>query len=75
MSDKRACALIGTRNAMFRAPPVERNRRGPGGGGAVLTPIGREGSAPYRAVEPETAAGSAAPLEALPATSPAKGNA
>jgi molybdate transport system regulatory protein len=67
MSYKRAWALIGTLNAMFRAPLVESSRGGPGGGGAVLTQLGREVLAQYRAVEAEAAAGSAARLERLEA--------
>lgn len=51
MSYKRAWELIGTLNAMFRAPLVESTRGGPGGGGAVLTDPGREVLALYRAFE------------------------
>jgi molybdate transport system regulatory protein len=65
MSYKRAWELIGTLNAMFRAPLVESTRGGPGGGGAVLTELGREVLALYRAFEAEAAAGGAARLDAL----------
>jgi molybdate transport system regulatory protein len=65
MSYKRAWELIGTLNAMFRAPLVESTRGGPGGGGAVLTELGREVLALYRAFETEAAAGGAAPLMSL----------
>ena len=65
MSYKRAWELIGTLNAMFRAPLVESSRGGPGGGGAVLTDLGREVLAQYRAFEAEAAAGGAARLAAL----------
>jgi molybdate transport system regulatory protein len=65
MSYKRAWELIGTLNAMFRAPLVESTRGGPGGGGAVLTELGREVLSQYRAFEAEAAAGGAARLDAL----------
>ena len=65
MSYKRAWELIGTLNAMFRAPLVESSRGGPGGGGAVLTDLGREVLAQYRAFEADAAAGGAARLAAL----------
>jgi len=65
MSYKRAWDLIGTLNAMFEVPLVDSTRGGPGGGGAVLTDLGQEVLALYRAVEAE-ATGAAAPhLEAL----------
>ena len=65
MSYKRAWELIGRLNAMFRAPLVERTRGGPGGGGAVLTDLGREVLDQYRAFEAEAAAGGATRLAAL----------
>lgn len=65
MSYKRAWELIGTLNAMFRAPLVESTRGGPGGGGAVLTELGREVLAQYRAFEEETATAGAARLMTL----------
>jgi len=65
MSYKRAWELIGTLNAMFRAPLVESTRGGPGGGGAVLTDLGREVLSQYRAFETEAAAGGAARLASL----------
>jgi molybdate transport system regulatory protein len=65
MSYKRAWELIGTLNAMFRAPLVESTRGGPGGGGAVLTELGREVLAHYRAFETAAAAGGAERLAAL----------
>jgi len=65
MSYKRAWELIGTLNAMFRAPLVDSTRGGPGGGGAVLTDLGHEVLAQYRAFEAEAAAGGAVPLAAL----------
>ncbi len=65
MSYKRAWELIGRLNAMFRAPLVERTRGGPGGGGAVLTDLGREVLGLYRAFEADAAAGGAARLQSL----------
>jgi molybdate transport system regulatory protein len=63
MSYKRAWELTAMLNAMFRAPLVESTRGGPGGGGAVLTDLGREVLAQYRAFETE--AGGSARLAAL----------
>lgn len=65
MSYKRAWELIGTLNAIFRAPLVESTRGGPGGGGATLTDLGREVLTQYRAFEEEAAAAGAARLDAL----------
>lgn len=65
MSYKRAWELVGTLNAMFREPLVESTRGGPGGGGAVLTPAGRDVLELYRAFEREAAAAGAAQLAAL----------
>ncbi len=65
MSYKRAWELVGTLNAMFRAPVVESTRGGPGGGGAVLTDAGREVLALYRAFEREAVEAGAARLAAL----------
>lgn len=65
MSYKRAWELIGTLNAMFRAPLVDSTRGGPGGGGAVLTDLGHEVLAAYRAFEADAAAGGAERLAGL----------
>ncbi|MGR3496176.1 winged helix-turn-helix domain-containing protein [Citreimonas sp.] len=65
MSYKRAWELIGTLNGMFRAPLVESTRGGPGGGGAVLTELGREVLAQYRAFETDAATGGADRLRQL----------
>jgi molybdate transport system regulatory protein len=65
MSYKRAWELIGTLNAMFRAPLVESTRGGAGGGGAVLTDFGLEVVAQYRAFEAEAAVGGSARLATL----------
>ena len=65
MSYKRAWELVGTLNGMFRAPLVDSTRGGPGGGGAVLTELGHEVLAHYRAFEEQAAAAGADRLEVL----------
>jgi molybdate transport system regulatory protein len=55
MSYKRAWALVGTLNAMFRAPVVLSTRGGPRGGGAALTETGQEVLRLYRAFEARAA--------------------
>ena len=65
MSYKRAWELVGTLNAMFRGPLVDSTRGGPGGGGAVLTDLGREVLAQYRAFEEEAAVAGADRIAAL----------
>lgn len=65
MSYKRAWELVGTLNAMFRAPVVESTRGGPGGGGAVLTDAGREILHLYRGVEREAIEAGATRLAAM----------
>lgn len=60
MSYKRAWMLIEAMNAMFRAPVVESTRGGPGGGGAVLTGMGRQVLEHFRAME-GAASGASAP--------------
>lgn len=65
MSYKRAWQLIGTLNAMFRAPLVDSTRGGPGGGGAVLTETGRTVLSLYRAFEADAAEAGAPRLDAL----------
>ena len=67
MSYKRAWQLIGTLNAMFRDPVVDSTRGGPGGGGASLTPTGREVLQLYRRFEFEAARGGARQLRELQA--------
>ena len=67
MSYKRAWELVGTMNAMFTDPLVERARGGPGGGGAVLTEAGHKVLALYRAVEGRAAAAGLAEVQALSA--------
>jgi molybdate transport system regulatory protein len=65
MSYKRAWELIGALNGMFRTPLVESTRGGPGGGGAVLTDLGREVLTQYRAFEEEAASAGAARINAI----------
>jgi molybdate transport system regulatory protein len=55
MSYMRAWTLIRTMNGCFKAPLVSAVRGGPqGGGGAVLTPAGREVLALYRRMEAQS---------------------
>lgn len=51
MSYKRAWSLIESLNAAFSQPVVTRSRGGSGGGGASLTPSGREMVARFRNLE------------------------
>lgn len=67
MSYKRAWQLIGTLNAMFKAPLVDSTRGGPGGGGAVLTDLGREVLDLYRAFERDAQSAGAARISAMQA--------
>jgi molybdate transport system regulatory protein len=67
MSYKRAWELVGTLNAMFREPLVDSTRGGPGGGGAVLTGMGRTVVDLYRAFEADAAVAGAARLDAMQA--------
>lgn len=65
MSYKRAWEIVGTLNAMFRAPLVISSRGGPGGGGAALTDEGQRILDLYRGVEAEAAQAGARQLAAL----------
>ncbi|MFN4154715.1 MAG: winged helix-turn-helix domain-containing protein [Paracoccaceae bacterium] len=65
MSYKRAWELVGTLNSMFQAPVVSSTRGGPGGGGAVLTDMGREVLQLYREFEAESARAGAQQLDAF----------
>ena len=65
MSYKRAWELIGTLNTMFQAPVVTSTRGGPGGGGAILTDMGRDVLRLYRDFEAEAAKSGARQLDAL----------
>lgn len=51
MSYRRAWILVDTMNHCFREPLVQTAAGGQGGGGATVTPFGREVLAQYRAME------------------------
>lgn len=59
MSYRRAWALVEEMNAAFRAPLVASARGGAGGGGASLTPEGREVLAAYQTLLAATEAAAA----------------
>jgi molybdate transport system regulatory protein len=65
MSYKRAWQLIGALNAMFREPLVDGTRGGPGGGGAVLTEMGRMVLRHYRDIETKAAEAGAMRINAI----------
>lgn len=65
MDYKRAWLLIDSLNQAFMSPAVERATGGPGGGGAVLTPLGSDLVARYRKLETEAAKLAAADLDTL----------
>lgn len=65
MSYRRAWLLIDDLNRMFRTPLVEAQPGGSKGGGAALTPLGREVVAHYRAVESKALKAGALHVEAL----------
>jgi molybdate transport system regulatory protein len=54
MSYRRAWLLIEAANGLAGGPAVETAAGGSGGGGARLTPLGRELVARYRGIEAET---------------------
>ncbi len=56
MSYRRAWLLVEVMNGSFRAPLVETARGGRSGGGARLTPLGKEALERYRAMEAKAAA-------------------
>ncbi|HWB44089.1 MAG TPA: LysR family transcriptional regulator [Hyphomicrobiaceae bacterium] len=70
MSYRRAWLLIDEINHIFREPLVEKQMGGSGGGGARLTPLGRDVIGYYRAIEAAAAGASAAELKALKAALP-----
>lgn len=51
MSYRRAWLLIHSVNQAYREPLVEASKGGAGGGGAILTPLGREVLSIYRRME------------------------
>lgn len=67
MSYRRAWTLISELNQSFRSPVVETQLGGVRGGGAVLTDLGHDVIACYRAVERAAAKASAPQLAALDA--------
>ena len=67
MSYRRAWMLIDELNRMFGEPVVQTKHGGPTGGGAELTPIGRQVIERYRAIEAKAQAASADELAALAA--------
>jgi molybdate transport system regulatory protein len=68
MSYRRAWLLVEEINQTFRAPLVETQMGGSGGGGAHLTKLGRDVVGRYRAIEGASTTASAADLRALKAS-------
>ena len=68
MSYRRAWLLVDEINQIFRAPLVETQLGGSGGGGAHLTKLGRDVVGRYRAIEGASATACAADLRALKAS-------
>jgi molybdate transport system regulatory protein len=62
MSYKKAWYLLDTMNRCFKAPLVEAAKGGRSGGGARLTPMGRQVLELYRAIEAKAATTAAAEL-------------
>ncbi len=71
MSYRRAWLLVEALNGLFREPVVATQTGGSHGGGAALTPFGRELVAAYRAVEREAHELAATRLAALEAAAAA----
>jgi molybdate transport system regulatory protein len=65
MDYKRAWLLIDSLNRAFLTPAVERATGGAGGGGALLTPLGRDLLERYRRLETAAAALAKSDLVAL----------
>jgi len=65
MDYKRAWLLVDSLNRAFDTPVVERATGGSGGGGAVLTPFGKDLLARYRKLEARAAKLAAADLKAI----------
>lgn len=63
MSYKRAWNLVESLNSTFTAPLVETAKGGAQHGGAMLTPLGEELLAAYRALEAQTLAAGRAALD------------
>jgi molybdate transport system regulatory protein len=69
MSYRRAWELIDSINQCFREAVVSTQHGGASGGGATLTPFGRELVTRYRAIERQAERAAATHLEALQAAS------
>lgn len=67
MSYKRAWHLVDTMNRCFASPLVEAAKGGARGGGAIVTPLGHEVIARYRALEAHARAATADDFGALAA--------
>lgn len=67
MSYRRAWQLVEALNAAFREPLVTAQQGGSGGGGAALTPAGREVALRYRRLEAITREAAGHELDALEA--------
>jgi molybdate transport system regulatory protein len=65
MSYRRAWLLVDDLNRMFRGPLVEASTGGARGGGAHLTPVGREVVAHYRAIESKALKAASLHIDAL----------
>jgi molybdate transport system regulatory protein len=70
MSYRRAWMLVDEINQIFRAPLVEKQMGGTGGGGARLTVLGRDVVSRYRAIEAAAATATAVDLRVLKASLP-----
>jgi molybdate transport system regulatory protein len=68
MSYRRAWLLVDEINRIFRAPLVETQMGGSGGGGARLSRLGRDVVDRYRAIQGSATTASAADLKALKAS-------
>jgi molybdate transport system regulatory protein len=67
MSYRRAWLLVDSLNASFREPLVAKQTGGSGGGGAVLTRLGREVVQRYRRIERRATSAGRVDIEALAA--------
>ena len=72
MSYRRAWMLIDNLNRSFRSPLVETQLGGTRGGGAVLSALGHDVIARYRAIERAATKATVAQLAALDAAQPAR---
>jgi molybdate transport system regulatory protein len=72
MSYRRAWLLVDEINHIFREPLVQAQMGGSGGGGAVITRLGREVAGRYRAVEAKSASACVNDLRSLKALLPSR---